>query len=731
MSASDPRPDQVAAIDGDGQARPSFEAPVHHGTGDINQAQGNIYIGEAPAPGMPVPQQLPRDIRAFTGRTEHLEALDEILGPDAPVLEPLAIASITGPPGAGKTALAVHWAHRVRARFPDGQFYVNLRGFGPGPALAAADVLARFVSALDVPRDRIPADLDELTALFRSLLADRKVLIVLDNCAGAEQVRPLIPSAPGCLVLVTSRRSLSGLVALDDARPVLVGVMKPTESVTLLSNVLGLDRVRESPQAAEELARLCAHLPLALRLVAARAAREDYASLTDLVSELSDTARRLDLMAADDEPDAAVRVAFSWSYCKLADAEARLFRRLGLHAGSEPGLAAAAALADTDAAVVREWLGHLAGMHLIEQLGHARYEMHDLLRLYAAERAELEETGPERAGALDRMLGWYLNAAARADESLFPQRRHVELELPQASYPSPSFSSREEALTWCEDERANLTAAVLQAFETGRDGIAWRLPVALGGFFNLRTHWTDWVHTHQIALQAARRLPDRFGEAWVLNNLGNAYHNFQQPAESRECYEQALRIRRAIGDVPGAAISLLNRGSAFERNAQFDSALRDLDEALEAFRQIGDQYGEGMALNNIANVYRQVGQLTWALEYATSALELRRATADQQGEAITLTNIAEIHVAAGDHDRAAEHFRLALELRRKVGDLQGEAGTLYRWGSACSGWGKRSEARRCWELALAIFDRIDDPQADELRPLLDGLGRDRSSAASD
>jgi tetratricopeptide (TPR) repeat protein len=723
-----PHPEQGA---GDSLEPVSFGAPLHTGSGDINQAGRDINVYPPPPPGLPVPQQLPRDIGDFTGRTEHLATLDAVLVARVPILEPISIASVTGLAGTGKTALAVHWAHQVRDRFPDGQLYVNLRGFSPSPALEPTDVLAQFIGALDVPREKIPRGLDEQKGLFRSLLAGRRMLILLDNAAAPDQVRPLVPNAANCLVLVTSRSSLDGLVALDSARPIMLGVMTPPESVALLSKVIGLDRVRDMPQAADELARFCAHLPLALRLAAVRAARDDESSLTELVEELSDTRRRLDLMATDDDPDAAVRVVFSWSYGKLPTNDARMFRRLGLHAGAEPSVAAAAVLADVTPAVARQALDRLAGVHLVERLGRGRYEMLDLLRIYAAERAEKEESNQQLIQAIERGLTWYLRTAASADELLFPQRRHIQLEEPAWACPAVPFNSPEEALAWCEAERANLTAAIEQATSTGHDAIAWKLAVALGGFFNLRTHWADWVKTHEVGLRAAQRIPDPFGEAWILNNLGNAYHNFQQPTQSLDCYERALRIRRRIGDLQGEAISLMNRGSAYELRKQFDDSLRDFDGALDIFKKLGDRYGLGMALSNIANVCRQLGQTEKALEYSQSALELRRVVKDRQGEAFTLSNIAQIYAHLGDYEQAFQNFEDSLAIRREVGDLQGEAGTLLRWGFAYKDIGQLDATRARWQEALAIFESIGDPQADELRPLLENLDDAETSQAAD
>ena len=715
----DPQDEQESS---DGVASVSFGAPIHSGSGHIYQAGQNINVHLPQPPDLPVPQQLPRDIGDFTGRSENLAALDAVLVSHASELEPISITSISGPAGVGKTALAVHWAHCVQDRFPDGQLYANLRGFGPTPPLEPAEVLTRFIGALDVSGEKVALSLDEQIGLFRSLLARRRMLILLDNAADSQQVRPLVPNGPNCLVVVTSRSNLHGLEALDGARPIRLGVMKPSESVELLGKIVGHDRVRDMSRAAEELARFCAHLPLALRLTAVRMGLDGEDSLTGLIEQLAVVRSRLDLMVTDEDPDAAIRTVFSWSYGKLSTDDARMFRRLGLHSGAEPSVAAAAALADATPGSARQALDRLAGVHLVERLGKGRYEMHDLLRIYAAELAEDEDSSRQRTEAINRGLTWYLRTAVAADRVLFPQRRHVEPEEIRWSPAVVAFNTPQDALAWFEAERVNLTAAVQQAAETGHDAVAWKLPVALGGFFNLRTHWIDWVRTHEIGLRAAQQIPDPFGEAWILNNLGNAYHNFQQPGESLDYYERALSIRREIGDRQGEAISLLNRGSARELGKQFSDSLRDFHDALDILREVNDQYGKGMALNNIANIYRQLGQTERALEYSRSALDLRRATGDKQGEAFTLNNLAQIHADLSDYGQAFQYFEASLDLRREVGDLQGAAATLFRWGAVYRDMGEFDSARVRWREALEILENIEDPQADELRLLLNDLG---------
>jgi NB-ARC domain-containing protein/tetratricopeptide repeat protein len=464
---------------------------------------------------------------------------------------------ISGTAGVGKTALAVRWAHQLQDRFPDGQLYVNLRGYHPGPPMTPEQALDCFLRALDVSVEKIPIGMDEKAGLYRSLLNGRRVLVVLDNANTVEQVRPLLPGSPGCLVVVTSRSQLAGLFIRDGAHRVSLDPLPPAEAVLLLRQIMGAARVDAEPDVAVKLARQCAYLPLALRISAERVVSRPHITLADLAGELANERDRLDVLAAHDDETTAVRSVFFWSYRTLPPAAAHIFRLLGLHAGPDISIPVAAVLAGTTPPQARLLLNVLTGVHLLEETGHDRYRFHDLLRVYAAERVATEETDHERDSAVRRLLTWYLHTADAAGRVLTPQWRYVPLDFPEAGFLPLVFTTYQQALEWCEAESANLVAATRHAAECGQHVIAWKLPAVLWNFFILRRHWADWITTHETGLAAARHLHDRYGEAWITNNLGGCY--------------------RCLG--------------------QFDEAINYLQQALVAWRELDDRWGEGWTLN--------------------------------------------------------------------------------------------------------------------------------------
>jgi len=364
------------------------------------------------------PRQLPMDVPYFTGRASEITQLDGVLMTQTADDRPRAvvISAIDGTAGVGKTALAVHWAHQVQHRFPDGQLHINLRGYDAGPAVTPDEALNRFLRALGVSSARIPTELDERAALYRSLLVGRRMLILLDNAATSQQVRPLLPGSPGCQVVVTSRSSLSGLVVREGARRITLDALRPDDALVLLRQLIGPNRTDAERPAAAELARLCAFLPLALRIAAERAASSPHTTLADLVRELTDEHHRLELLATDDEAT-TVRAVFSYSYGNLDPDHARAFRLLSLHPGPDISTPAAAALIGVSLTCARQLLDALRHAHLIESVSHDRYRFHDLLRLYATERANVEETEQDRTTAIRRVLSWYLHAADAADRA--------------------------------------------------------------------------------------------------------------------------------------------------------------------------------------------------------------------------------------------------------------------------------------------------------------------------
>ena len=425
----------------------------------------------------PIPAQLPHDVLGFTGREPELAALDSLAADrENPAV---VISAIDGTAGIGKTALAVHFAHRAAAAFPDGQLFVNLRGFDPDqPPLAPGDVLPGFLRGLGADPSQLPADPDELAAMYRSMLSGRRVLIVLDNAANAEQIRPLLPGTAGCLAIVTSRNRLSGLVARDGAQRLTLDVLTPDAAVSLIAQIAGRERAAADPVTVGKLAQLCGWLPLALRITADRAATHRHLTMTDLVEELALEHDRLDALSAD-EKTTQVRAVFSWSYQALPPGPARAFRLLSLHPGPDISAQAAAALLDAAVPETRQLLETLTGGHLLEETGRDRYRFHDLVRVYAAECSQISEPEPDRVAAVRRLLTWYLHTADAFFRTFNPDNRHVPLDPPPPVCRPPVFTTHHQAADWAQGELANLMPIVRLAAMAGDDATAWKFPVTL------------------------------------------------------------------------------------------------------------------------------------------------------------------------------------------------------------------------------------------------------------
>ncbi|MBV9142013.1 MAG: tetratricopeptide repeat protein [Pseudonocardiales bacterium] len=617
--------------------------------------------GQAPAGPLPVVRQLPMDVAHFTGRDAELTALDaRLIHDDGRRPTAMAIAVITGTAGVGKTALAVRWAHRVRDRFPEGQLFVNPRGYDSGPPMAPEQALEEFLRALDVPAERIPAGLGARAALYRSLLDGRRVVIVLDNANAAEQVRPLLPGSATCRVVVTSRSRLSGLIAHDGASRVTVDLLPPAEAIALLGDVIADHRVAAEPESTVQLASRCAYLPLALRLAAERAAAHPHLTLAELAGELTVVHDRLDLLATAEEDEAtALRAVFSWSYQALAPPAARVFRLLGLHAGPDISTWATAALTNTTPTAARRRLETLAGTHLIEETGKDRYRLHDLLRVYAAERATAEDSDADRAAAVRRVLIWYLQTGDGADRILNPHRRRVPgwtvgsadgswtvgsadgLDPPALGCAPLEFTTYGQALDWCEAERANLVAAIRHAAQLGEHGVASKLPLALRSFFNLRKYWADLISTHHIGLTAALHLHDREAQAWSRGGLGMAYLDLRQYDEALDHCQRALHICQDIGDSWGEAVALLGLAKAYVHLGRYNEALDHSQQALRICQDISDPWSHTFALLAIGIIHRKLTHFNDALDYFQRTLTVVRSVHYPAGKAMTLHNLGD------------------------------------------------------------------------------------------
>jgi tetratricopeptide (TPR) repeat protein len=660
-----------------------------------------------------VPAHLPPDVAGFAGRGHEIARLDAVLDDAGRAAAAPVIVAISGSAGVGKTCLAVHWAHRVRDRFPDGQLYVNLRGFSPsGPATAPADAVRGFLDALGVAPRQVPATVDAQAGLFRSLLADRRMVVLLDNARDAEQVRPLLPGSPGCLALVTSRSHLPALVATEGAHPVPLDLLTADEARDVLARRLGPDRIAGEPEATDGIIDSCARLPLALAVVAARAATHPHFPLATLAAELGDAHSGLGAFANTD-PAIDVRSVFSWSYRQLTPAAARLFRLIGLHPGPDIGAATAASLAGSPLPEVRRLLAELAEVHLLSEHAPARYTFHDLLRAYAAELADAHDAEPERRIALNRMLDHYLHSAFAATMLLHPDHEPVTLDRPRPGVTPDRPADPHQALTWLTTEHADLIAAIDEATRTGFDRHVWPLAWTVSLYLQNAGHWQDRVATQRAALTAATRLADRAGQAHAHRGIAQAYSRLGRDDEARTHFRHALDL---CGDDPQVRAHIhLDLARLAEIRGRHGEALDESRFALDLYRAVGSISGQARALNAVGWCHAQLGRYEEALADCEQALALQRELGDRTGQADTWDSIGYAHRRLGRYDRAIDCYRHALDLWRGLGSRNHEAETRTHLGDAHDAAGDHDAARTQWQQALEILDEIGHPDADRLR----------------
>ncbi|HEX6361064.1 AfsR/SARP family transcriptional regulator [Actinophytocola sp.] len=704
--------DRYAAV----RQRLADELGADPGT-ELQALHAALLRGELPATRRPAPTttpaQLPADIPGFSGRAAELHRVDGLLA-DHPTTTPVVVLS--GTAGVGKTTLAVHWAHTAATRFPDGQLYVNLRGFDPtGSPVTPAEALRGFLEALDVPPNRIPTSLDAQAGRYRSLLAGRRVLVVLDNARDAEQVRPLLPGAPGCMVLVTSRNQLTGLTAAG-AHPVGVDLLDDDESRAMLRARLGAERLAAEPGTVDEIVDLCARLPLALAVVAARAATHPRFSLAALAGQLRDARGSLDEFAGAD-PATDPRAVFSWSYLRLTPAAARLFRLLGLHSGPDIGIRAAASLAARPAGATRQLLAELAQAHLIAEPAPGRYACHDLLRAYAAELAEVDETPDERESAVRRLLGHYSHTAYHADGFLGPRR-----EVPPPLTPLPLGAESEpilhhqQAVAWFTTEHHVLLMAVRQ--DPRFDPEVCDLVRWTHLFLEMQGHWHDDLDVLSVALAAARRLGDERMQAFAHCQLGRTYIWFGRHADAARALQAALDLYQSTDDVVGQAYVHLSLAWMLDRQGEIADALTHAERTLELFRATEHQAGQAKALNAIGWFHALLGEQTTAIEYCQQALELQTQLGDHTGAAHTWHSLGRAHKELGERAKAIACYEAAVDLLRRQGVSVTEARVLIDLADVHHGLGDDGSARAGWQRAHDILVQLAHPEADEVRARL-------------
>jgi DNA-binding SARP family transcriptional activator len=676
--------------------------------------------GAAPTRAPSVPRQLPATISGFAGRIAELEALTRMLDEfvaDSPGT--VVISAIGGTAGVGKTALALHWAHRVAGRFADGQLYVNLRGFEPsGVAMPTAEAVRGFLDALGVPPDRIPLQAEGQAGLYRSLLADRAMLIVLDNARDEQQVRPLLPASPASLVIVTSRNQLGGLAAADRARLLTLDVLGQGEAVQMLTSRLGAGRAAAEPGAAGEIAALCGRLPLALAIAAARAqARPDF-PLAALAAELRDRAGRLDALDAGD-PAASVRAVFSWSYRQLSAAAARMFRLLGLHPGPDISPAASASLAAVDEPEARHLLAELTRAHLVAEHVPGRYALHDLLRAYAADQARSTDSEPDRAAAVGRVVDHYLHTARDGASMVHPSFGPIPLAPPSPGAAPEKFTGGEQALAWFEAEYHVLLAAVALAVDSGLDSHGWMISWAMHPFLATQGHSLEWSAIKRMTMAAGIR--DH--AAIIGSDTRDAVRTLGDYQWVPEYYANSLTLYQQLGNRRGEALCLYSLAALAEYQGKYAEALAYAEQAVGLCRGIGDKPGETELLTWVAWYHALLGDYPQARGLCRQALALNTRYGSRHLEGDIWNSLGYTEYHAGDPGEAAACYERALSIFRTGGDQWGEADTLTHLGDVRRAVGELLHAREAWQQALAILDDLQHPEAAKVRAKLASMDR--------
>jgi tetratricopeptide (TPR) repeat protein/DNA-binding XRE family transcriptional regulator len=630
-------------------------------------ASGDVTPVTTPAP----PRQLPPAIAQFTGRGSHVKAMVELLGRSSAV----GVSAIAGMGGIGKTSLAVYVGHRVADQFPDGQLYLDLRGSSPDAPIPAREALGQLMRALGVSHDETPADVEELAARYRSSLAGRRVLLVLDNAGDADQVAPLLPGTAGCAAIITSRRALSTLPQVHQLR---LDVLSEPEAVQLLAATAGQSRVDAEPDAAAAVVRLCGRLPLAVHLVGARLAARPRWPIAHLAQRLADEHRRLDELELD---DVGVRASFAVTIDQLAvspdprdQQAAGAYALLGLLDGPDISIPVAARLLELTDGDAERALERLAGLHLLEATSPGRYLLHDLLRVYARERATATVSGTDRAAAITRVLELYVAVAWRSHALIAPGsvRRTWAHELWAAG--APQFRDSNEALAWLDEHRLHLLGATLQAART--PGVSAelivRLSVGLFTFYLSRGYWLDWSQVCQAGLDAATVGPDRFAEAMVRMDLGCALADLSHAWSGEVADEAFAHLRRSLAE----------------------------------FEALGHRPGIAMCLTNMSEV--MCDDLEAAITYAERSLAINQELARHNGEAETCENLGSLYGRAGDHNRQLAYYERSLALNEHVGYDWGSASVSRRIGIAHRDAGRHHEAFTALQRSAALFHKVGD-----------------------
>ncbi len=640
----------------------------------------------------PKPAQLPAAVGHFTGRADETSTLDSLLGS-------AAVGVISGPGGMGKTALAVHWAHRIVDRFPDGQLFIDLRGHDPATAMPLTEALSQLLAGLGATGEPASGDVTAQLGRYRSALRERRMLIVLDNVASAEQVAQLVPPGPASLLVVTSRQQLAALALDHEVVAVHLDMLTRAEAGTLLQRVLGEERVSREPQSAGQLVDLCGRMPLALRIAAAKLAARRLRPLAELVTELTGE----DRLGALTVPGGSrsIRTVFATAYQSLSPLAAMLFRRLGCHPGPTFSLSLAAVLAEEP---VQEALDELASAHLVAEVESGRYRFHDLIRLYAVECS----TAAEKKTANTMILLWYLAMAETVNQRLEPARDRVKVSWERIPPQMPFLAEAAGVLSFLDSERANLLPVARHAAQRGYEQITWQLTYLLCGYYTRRGYWADYTEICREGLAAALRTDDPIAERLMRSGLGVAHNVMHRHEEALEHLDVALTLMREGGDQRGQGMALNNIAHAYAQLGRLDDAVAAFTRALELHQADNHLPGIALALNNIADIYTQMGDCARAFAHLERALRMAREVGSEHLEGVVLQNLGETSLAAGDEEGALDHFGQALGIRRRAGEKRREAETSNAIGLVHLSRGDHASALDHFGRALGLSREIND-----------------------
>jgi DNA-binding SARP family transcriptional activator/tetratricopeptide (TPR) repeat protein len=662
------------------------------------------------------PRHLPAPPRWFAGRARELAELDAAhatLDRSSTVVT----VALSGTAGVGKTALALRWGHRVADKFIDGQLYVNLRGYGPREPMTPGQAVRVFLDALGVPPNRVPADLDAQVGLYRTVLTGRRMLVLLDNAVDADQVRPLLPATPGCLVLITSRNSLNGLVVTDGAHRIVLGLLPEDDARHLLDDRLGSARTDAEPEAVVRIVAGCARLPLALSVAAAYAGRHRNVPLAAIAGQLAGGLEMFD--GGDATTD--VRSVLSWSYRALTVEAARLFRLLGLHPGPDITELAAASLAGVPLGQAGPALTELIGAHLIDEHLPGRFMLHDLLHAYAGELSRAHDTDTERHAATARMVDHYLHTSHAAAVALHPLRQRIDIAPAAPGTHIETIADADQSLAWFAAEYPVLRTLVGQAGSLGYDVAAWQLASTLTDYLDRLGRWHDQVEVHNLALAAARRLGDAGAQAQAHRACARACMHLGGQDEAHAHYATAVELYVTLGDRAGQAHTHLGLGWVLEHQGRVAEAVEHDRKALALFRALDDPLGQARSLNNLGAHRGQLGDHEQTVADCGAALALFEQADDRFGQAAVYDSLGRAHHQLGRHDQAVGCYQRAAELLHEDGGHYYEAQTLMNLGEVHRDLGDSEAARLVWQRALDILEHLEHPDSETVRTRLKTL----------